>query len=287
MKLPQLWKHRILTDQLTKEEFEILRTFLIENYGITLKDEKKVMLEARLKKRLMALGFETFKQYISFLFSHDGLKIELPRFLDVVTTHKTEFFRNREHFKILEKKVLPELINNGVNKIDIWSAGCSTGEECYTIAMVVQNFIDTNKLNVDYHILGSDISEEVIEIAKRGIYSEDKVEPVPMVYKKKFLLRSKDRKKKLVKIVPELREKVNFRFQNIIEDCNFRSKFHIIFCRNVAIYFKTDIQKQLFKNLINWLHTGGYLFIGASESLFGFELPVIRISPTVYRKIKQ
>jgi chemotaxis protein methyltransferase CheR len=284
MKLVTL-KRTLKPLKLTNYEFNILRKFLLENYGIDLKDEKKSMLESRLIKRINELGLSNFKEYINFLFSKMGSKWELPKFLDIVTTHKTEFFRNREHFDILEKNILPEFYKKGIKFISVWSAGCSSGEEVYTIAMIIQDFITENNINMDFHVLGTDISEEMLTLAQKAIYHIDKIKDIDMLYKKKFFLKSKNPAKKLVRIVPELRAKVNFRLLNLIDTYNFREPFNIIFCRNVAIYFNTETQKILFENLLKWLDKGGYLFLGHSESLFGYNLPVVKVFPTIYKKI--
>lgn len=213
-----------------------------------------------------------------------GKQCELPKFLDIVTTHKTDFFRNKDQFIFLEKHILPEITTNKTF-LSVWSAGCSSGEEPYSIAMVIQNFIDESNATLDFHILGTDISDEMLSIARKAIYHYERVKDIDLSFKKKFLLKSKDPKKTLVRIIPELRQKVNFRLLNLIDNCTFREPFQIIFCRNVAIYFNQATQRKLFENLIYWLEKGGYLFLGHSESLFGYDLPVEKVFPSIYRKV--
>jgi chemotaxis protein methyltransferase CheR len=270
---------------LSNSEFKLLQSFLLKNFGIEIRDEKKMMLEFRLNKRLNNLGLSCFSEYINYLLSTDGSKCEMPKFLDTVTTHKTEFFREGEHFKILEQIIVKEFYEKGKKFFNIWSAGCSSGEEVYSLAMTLQNFIDNKGLKIDYHIIGTDISEEMIKLAKIAIYKEEKTDNINLNFKKKFLLKSKDKNKKLVKIIPELRKKVSFRVLNLIDELNFREKFDIIFCRNVAIYFNEDTQGILFRNLLKWLNSGGFLFLGHSESLFGYNLPVKKYFSSVYMKI--
>ncbi len=270
--------------KLSNEEFEFLKEFLLNNFGIDIKDKKKIMFESRLNKRLNNLGLSNFKEYINYLFSKDGSKCEMPKFLDIVTIHKTDFFREYEHFNILEQIIYNEFYKNGKKFINIWSAACSSGEEPYSIAMTLQNLIEKKNLTLDYHILGTDLSEEMIEIARKAIYKEEKAVTINLEFRKKYLLKSKDKEKRLVKIAPEIREKVSFRILNLIDTLNFRNKFDIIFCRNVAIYFNEDTQEILFKNLLKWLNNGGFLFLGLSESLFGYNLPVKKYFSSVYKK---
>ncbi len=284
MELPIL-NQRNSFKKLKDEEFQFFKKFLLKKLGIEIKNEKKIMLESRLNKRLHNLGLSNFTEYINFLFSKDGSKCELSKFLDIVTTHKTDFFREIEHFSILEKIILKEFYKKGKTFLNVWSAGCSSGEEAYSIAITIQNIIDEENLDFDYHVLGTDISEDMIKVAKSAVYKEERALNINTNLKKKYLLRSKDRRKRLIKIAPEIRKKVSFRILNLIDSLNFREKFDIIFCRNVAIYFNEETQGILFANLLNWLNSGGYLFLGHAESLFGYNLPVTKYYSSVYKKI--
>ncbi|MFQ5455656.1 MAG: CheR family methyltransferase [Nitrospirota bacterium] len=258
--------------------------------GIKMPIAKKTMLEARLQKRFRLLGMKSLREYCDYLFSPQGRDRELINMIDVVTTNKTDFFREPLHFDYLVQKALPELIEQygaGTRrKLTVWSAGCSTGEEPYTLAMVLREFADRYQ-RLYYLILATDISTNVLEKARRGIYGQEKAELVPMPIKRKYFLKSKDRKKRLVRIVPELRAFVKFRRLNFMES-NFemREPMDIIFCRNVIIYFDRPTQERLLNRFCQHLISGGYIFMGHSETLNNMNVPLIQVSPTIYRKFE-
>ncbi|SNB44791.1 protein-glutamate O-methyltransferase CheR [Geobacter sp. DSM 9736] len=272
---------------LTRDDFSRLSEFIYKECGIKMPPAKKTMLEARLQKRLRVLGMPTFKKYCDYLFSSEGMQQELVQMIDLVTTNKTDFFREPDHFDYLTNHVLPKWMEerggNG-RRLMIWSAGCSTGEEPYTLAMVLEEFAE-NWPGFSYQLLATDISTRVLEKAKTAIYDEERVIPVPMPLKRKYLLRSKDRAAGLVRIVPELRSKVSFRRLNFMDSSfGIREHIDIIFCRNVIIYFDRPTQKNLLSRFIDQMHPGGYLFMGHSETLNGLDLPLLAVHPTVYRK---
>ncbi len=276
-----------LTGSLTLEDFNRLSGLIHQSCGIKLPEVKRSMLEARLGKRLKALRITSFKDYCDFLFSADGMQQELLRMIDVVTTNKTDFFRESHHFTFLANTALPGLLHRGVGKVRAlaaWSAGCSTGEEVYTLSMVLTEFAAANP-GYRFSVLGTDISETVLQKAKAGIYDKERAEPIAEHLKKKYLLKSK--KGDLVKIGPELRQAVRFGRLNLM-DRNYAlaERFHIIFCRNVIIYFDTQTQLTLLKKLCANLAEGGYLFMGHSEMLDTAALPLVQCAPTVYRKIQ-
>lgn len=274
------------TGSLTLEDFTRLSGLIRESCGIKLPEVKRSMLEARLSKRLKALKIPSFRQYCNFLFSDEGMHQELMRMIDVVTTNKTDFFRESHHFAYLAKTALPGMLHHGVGKmraLAAWSAGCSTGEEVYTLSVVLTEFAAANP-GYRFSILGTDISETVLQKARAGVYDREKAEPIPDNLKKKYFLKSKTGD--LVKIGPELRQAVRFGRLNLMDD-NYRmaERFHIIFCRNVIIYFDTQTQLALLKKLCANLAEGGYLFMGHSEMLDTVALPLAQCAPTVYRKI--
>jgi len=244
------------------------------------------MLEGRLQKRLRSLGITSFKEYCELIFSPEGMKTELIHMFDMVTTNKTEFFREPAHFDYLTSKALPtlrELNDSGSRRpLRIWSAGCSTGEEPYTIAMVLSDYSETVR-RTSYFILASDISSRVLETASMAIYPEAKVESVHIEFKKKYLLRSRDHSKRLVRVVPELRRNVQFRRINFMEDFGLRERMDIIFCRNVIIYFDRPTQERLLNRFCEHLEPGGFIFMGHSETLSGLNVPLAPVAPTVYR----
>lgn len=265
----------------------MLGEYIQTEYGIKMPPAKKTMLESRLQKRLRLLGMDSFKDYLTFVFSPEGMEQELVHMVDAVTTNKTDFFREPSHFEYLVDRVLPDLVERtgaGLRRpLVIWSAGCSTGEEPYTLAMVLAEYA-LKVQGFKFQILASDISTQVLERASMAIYDEEKVAPVPPSMRKRYLLRSKDRDKRRVRIVPELRATLSFRRINFMEDFGMREQMDIIFCRNVIIYFDRQTQERLLRRFGDHLHPGGYLFMGHSETLSGLALPYVPVAPTVYRK---
>lgn len=275
---------------LSDRDFRALSEFIHTEYGIKMPASKKIMLEARLQKRLRTLGMKSFTEYCEYLFSPEGTEHELVHMINAVTTNKTDFFREAAHFDYLCQKALPELITrhgSGVGeKLMVWSAGCSTGEEPYTLAMVMNEFAkEYPGLRFNYEILATDISARVLEKAKLGVYAHEKVEPVPIELRKKYLLRSRDRKQDMVRVAPELRAAVKFRRLNFMdEDFRLREPVDIIFCRNVVIYFDRPTQEKLLNQFYRCMVPGGYLFMGHSETLHGMNVPFVKEGAVVYRK---
>jgi chemotaxis protein methyltransferase CheR len=264
---------------------------IYDECGIKMPDVKRTMLEARLGNRLRSLGLHSFGEYCDYLFSREGMERELVIMIDLVTTNKTDFFREPAHFDYMLLKVLPDWASNAnklsERKLKVWSAGCSTGEEPYTLAMVLNEFA-LECPGFDFSVLATDISTRVLETAIRGVYEEEKIEPVPQPLKRKYLLRGKDRSSGLVRIVPEIRAKVRFRRLNFMDtDFGITDKFDIIFCRNVVIYFDRATQERLLTKFCAHLATDGYIFMGHSETMNGLDVPLAMVHPTVYRKNKK
>lgn len=273
---------------MSDREFSRFAEFIYDQCGIKMPPVKKTMLEARLQKRLRTLGIGSFQDYADYLFSNDGAGPELVHLIDVVTTNKTDFFREPAHFDYLVNTALPGLATSrgtGFRKgLSLWSAGCSSGEEPYTLAMVLSEFAEQNQ-GFSYNILASDICTTVLDKAKTAIYLEERVEPVSLPFKRKYLLRGKDRQAGLVRIVPELRNRIRFRRLNFMDDdFGFREPFDIIFCRNVIIYFDKRTQERLINKFCRHLIPGGYLFMGHSETLSGLDVPLVQVASTIYRK---
>jgi len=261
---------------------------LIHNVsGIKVSDPKKTMIESRLQRRLKKLGMQSIQEYLEYLFSPDGMQDELINMIDEVTTNNTDFFREPGHFDFLTKHALPEMIEAHSEEIHkrltIWSAGCSSGEEPYTLAMVLSEFASQRRFS--FLILATDISKSMLEKAALAIYDAERIAPVPVDLQKKYLLRGKDRTQKRFRVVPELRQLVKFRVLNFMDsDFGFREPIDIIFCRNVIIYFDKKTQEELLRKFCNSLTSRGYIFMGHSETLFGMDLPLVQVAPTIYRK---
>ncbi|MEP6583526.1 MAG: CheR family methyltransferase [Ginsengibacter sp.] len=272
---------------MTNTEFNKLSGFILHNYGIKLPLAKKTMLEGRLQKRLRVLHLNSFKDYCDYVFSAEGQQMELVHMIDVVTTNKTDFFREAVHFDFLSNNVLPKYCDRDISAkpFKVWSAGCSTGEEPYTLAMVMSEFSQKYP-GFDYNIFATDISSRALHAATTAVYSTEKVSSIPFALKKKYLLKSKDEQKKTVRIIPELRSKVNFKSFNFLEsNFSFTQSFNVVFCRNVLIYFDRPTQEKVILKLCSKLETGGYLFLGHSESISNMNLPLVQIQPTTFKKI--
>ncbi len=270
---------------LDDREFRRLSAFIERELGIRMPDTKRVMLESRLQKRLRLHGFGTFREYVDYVFSEQGSRTEMINMIDAVTTNKTDFFREADHFEFLQSRVLPRMAESRPGTtLNFWSAGCSTGEEPYTLAMVLED--SRSRLpRMDYRILATDISTRVLDSAQRAIYDLEKADPIPYEFKKRFLLRSKDRERGEVRIRPELRSKVEFRRVNFMDDTYpVPSGFDTVFCRNVIIYFDRHTQERILGHICAHIRPGGWLFIGHSETLTGMDLPLHSAAPTIYQR---
>ena len=266
------------------ESFERLSSFVTREYGIKLPVAKRSMLESRLNKKVKSLGLHSYKEFLDFFFSDAGRKTELLNVIDLITTNKTDFFRESAHFRFLTSAFLPKYTSTiGKNNLKIWSAGCSTGEEPYTIVMAMEEYKKRNPA-VSYSLLASDISTRVIQTAFDGIYDIEKIAPVPMDLKRGYFLRSRTNPS-LVRVKPQFRKKVQFKRINFM-DSNFgliKADYDVIFCRNVLIYFDKQTQERVINKFCRHLRPGGLLFLGHSESIIGLDVPLRQISPTVYR----
>lgn len=281
--------HPLNIRPLQMRTFRRFSRYIQEALGIKMPDVKRTMLQARLQRRLRHLRMSSFEDYFEYLFSPEGREKELPKMVDAVTTNKTEFFREATHFDYLTHTALPKLVKEyGVGyrrPALIWSAGCSTGEEPYTLAMVLQEY-SLNHSGFRYGILATDVSTQVLQTGRKGIYAHERIEPVPMALRKKYLLRSKDKSKNQVRVNAALRAKVRFRPVNFMEqDLGIRETADIIFCRNVLIYFDRTTQTKVIRRLCRHLLMGGYLFTGHSETLNGLDVPLVQETSTVYRHV--
>jgi chemotaxis protein methyltransferase CheR len=226
-----------------------------------------------------------FSQYCDYVFSPQGQEGEICNLIDVVSTNTTEFFREPGHFEILSRQVLPAWRKkHGGRRLNVWSAGCSSGEEPYTLAMVLSDFAKANP-GFCFHILATDISTQVLAKAARAIYPEERLSPDLQAIKKKYFLRGKGRLSGMVRVIPELRERVSFERLNFMDNFHFKTPQDIIFCRNVTIYFDRKTQEALIGKFCSNLIPGGYLFIGHSESITGMEVPLMQRAPTVYQRV--
>ncbi|MGA2244949.1 MAG: CheR family methyltransferase [Verrucomicrobiota bacterium] len=265
--------------------------YITGELGITMSPAKLPMLQSRLQRRLRALGLGTLDQYQSYLFDSAQGNEERVHFINAITTNKTDFFRESQHFDYLARTALPALdprTRAGALerpwRLKLWCAGCSSGEEPYTLAMVLSEFGEV-RTGFDFSLLATDISTKVLDHAQLGIYDEERVIPVPPAWRTKYLLRSKDPAQKQVRIIPKLRAKISYHRLNFMAaDYGVKEMFDVIFFRNVMIYFNKPTQEAVIHKLCRNLVPGGYLFVGHSESLAGLTLPVKCIASAVYRK---
>ena len=272
---------------LSDKELQYFRELIYEECGIELKEAKRSMMSSRLYKRLRKLGLSSYQEYYDYINDATGGLNEIISMIDVITTNKTDFFREPAHFEFLKEKVLPEITSSPdfqKNKIfNVWSAGCSSGQEPYTLAMVLDYYF--NHTPGTYQILATDIAHSVLAEAKRAIYTKEIIDPIPSIYKGKYLMTGKGKRKGQFRVSPELRKKVLFGRLNFMDkDFGISTMMDVVFCRNVIIYFDWQTKVEVITKLYNQLKPGGYLFVGHSETLNGVDLPINRMIPTVFQK---
>jgi chemotaxis protein methyltransferase CheR len=271
-------------DNISDKDFLVLSSIIETRLVIKMPLAKKTMIQARLLKRLRALGLATYHDYCQLMSTQAGLEQELPNFLDLSTTNKTQFFREDAHFNFVVNTILPALVQGANRQIRVWSAGCSSGEEVYTLCMILNDFCSrpTSK-GSDFSILGTDVSSRVLETALKAIYREDDMGPIPEAFRRKYLLRSKDRSQRQIRIAPELRTHVKFRKLNFLDDhYNVPGPFDFIFFRNVLIYFERQQQEQIVNRICRHLAPNGYLFVSHSETLQALNVPLTLAGKSIY-----
>ena len=251
-------------------------------------EEKRLMVQSRLTGRLKNLKMNNFDDYLNFAFSGslEGNE-EIALMINAITTNLTNFFRENVHFEYLTNTVLPELAQKNIKKVELWSAGCSTGQEPYTISIVLQEFIRKHPGKIeDYSVFATDISSRVLDKAVDAVYPMSEVESLSLELKKRYFLKSKDTVTPCVRLKPEIRQKVSFDRLNFMAPSYPRTtEKNVIFCRNVLIYFDKPTQESVVRKLLEHLMPGGYLFLGHSETIFGMDLPLKTVGPTIFKKI--
>jgi len=267
---------------ITKDEFRQLTEYIKSNYGIHLKDEKQSLITGRLHLVLQQLNFNSFTEYFKYVVSDKSGKAA-HTLIDKITTNHTFFMRETKHFELLKEKVLPLLAKTVKDKdLRIWSAGCSSGEEPYTLVMLMDEFFGSQKMFWDTKVLATDISSRVLDIAVSGVYPNESLAALPSHWKLNYFKRGTD---DMSIVVDKIRNEVIFRKLNLMEETfPFRRKFHVIYCRNVMIYFDAATKMELVRKFYECTEPGGYLFIGHSESLDRDKTKYKYIMPSVYRK---
>jgi chemotaxis protein methyltransferase CheR len=267
---------------ITDKEFKLLAAFIKANYGINLKEEKQALVYGRLQSVLVQKGFNNFSEYYNYVIT-DKTNDAIVTLIDKITTNHTFFMREADHFHYFKNTVLPYLANAVKDKdLRIWSAGCSTGEEPYTLAMIIDEFFGKGKMLWNARILASDISGKVLETAKKGEYNNESIASIPASWRLNYFRRLEADKNRLI---DEIKTEVIYRKFNLMEDTfPFKKKFHVIFCRNVMIYFDNVTKMDLVNKFYDLTEPGGYLFVGHSESLIREATKYKYVMPAVYRK---
>jgi chemotaxis protein methyltransferase CheR len=268
-------------EPLSTDEFIKLKEYTLKKYGIDL-SQKRSMAESRINNILTSRGYQSFTQYFQRL-TNDQTGTEAAILANKLSTNYTFFMREPNHFYYFRDTILPYLASTIKNKdLRVWSAGCSSGEEAYTLAMILSDYFGTTGFDWDTKVLATDISLEILEIALNATYSEEQIKELPGIWKMRYFETNPNGGKRLIK---SIRDGVIFRKFNLIENnYPFKQKFHVIFCRNVMIYFDNEVRKKLIDRLYNYTASGGYLIIGHSESINRKETDYRYVMPAVYRK---
>lgn len=271
--------------QLTDADFDWLRRVASEHSGIKLPEGKRTMIYSRLAKRLRALGLKKFSEYRKLL--DRGDQAEFAQFINALTTNLTAFFREPYHFDHLCQEVLPALVSErrSGRRVQLWSAGCSTGEEPYSLSMAVRTALQELGGDWDYRIRATDLDTTVLATASAGIYSVERVEGLEQAALRRWFLRGAGSFRGQVRVKPELQAPIRFEQVNLVKEWSVSEPLDVIFCRNVVIYFDKATQKRLFDRFADALHPGGYLYIGHSESLFQVTDRFVLVGKTTYQKV--
>lgn len=266
---------------LTNEEFRTLTEYMKGNFGINL-EKKRTLIEGRLTNYVLEKGFANFTEYLESIFL-DKTQTEVTKLVNFLTTNYSYFMREWEHFRFFKDTVLPGFLETVADRdLRIWSAGCSTGEEPYTIAMLLSDFFKPENGMWDRKVLATDISVKALEKARKGVYDEEQLEKIPPEWKTRYF---KNLGAGRWEIKPTLRQEVIFRSFNLMEESfPFQKQFHVIFCRNVMIYFDRETKTNLIRKFYRHTAPGGYLFIGQSESIGRDETGWQYVMPSVFRK---
>ena len=269
--------------EMTEAEYQKLAQLIYSVSGISLKDSKQALLTSRLAGVLTQSGRKTFTEYYNSLIA-DTSGAAVAALVDRITTNHTYFMREPAHFNFFRDTVLPYLKSSVTDRdLRVWSAACSSGEEPYTLAMILDEFLDAEKSRWDCRVLATDLSDKVLKDGARGIYSAERVEPLPALWKQRYLSRRPDGS---CEIIDRIKKVVIFRRFNLIEPVYpFRKKFHVIFCRNVMIYFDAETRASIVGKLYDMTEPGGYLFIGHSEAIDRTKSKYKYVLPAVYRKV--
>jgi chemotaxis protein methyltransferase CheR len=277
-------------DMLADRDFERLAQFIGDKVGIKLPQSKRTMVEGRLRKRVRALGLSDMQTYCRMVVETRNLDAEIPHLIDAITTNKTDFFREVEHFDLMRSRMVPALVSDRSRErmplIKVWSAAASTGAEAYTAAMVLHDLAERRR-DFRFAILGTDVSTAVLDQARAAVYPAEMMEPVPALLRARYVMEGRQaRPRAEVRIVPELRGATSFERLNLMDQTYpYDRDVDIIFLRNVLIYFEKADQLAVVERLVGHLRPRGYLLLGHSESMMGNVTGVRQIAPAVFQKL--
>ncbi len=268
---------------LTDKLFQQFSSLVYQQTGIFLKPEKKELLNARLSKRLRYCKIAGFKEYYDYVLNDDSGE-ELIQLIDVVSTNFTSFFREKTHFDYLSSTVLKDFAGKGqLADFKVWSAACSSGEEPYTLSIVLNEFT-AQEPRFRFAIQATDISTKVLAVAQKGVYATEKLQAVPQDLVKRYFQKGKGGSEGYVKVKKELSDPISFKRFNLMDQYPWQAELDVIFCRNVMIYFNRETQQQLVDKFYGCLRPGGHLFIGHSESLTAINHRFQQVTTTGYKK---
>ncbi len=267
---------------ISDKDFYMLVEYLQKNFGINL-IKKRTLVESRLNNYLVSSGFDDYTSFLEHAFS-DTTGTEMNQILNRLTTNYSYFMREWDHFQYFKDVVLPEMTNSAKDKdLRIWSAGCSTGQEPYTLSMLISDYLGSDKANWDSKILATDISMKALEAAKLGEYDDDCLKNVPSNWRTSYFVKQQNGS---FEVKDNLKKEVIFRRFNLLEEhFPFKKKFHVIFCRNVMIYFNEQTKRTLIQKFYESIAIGGYLFIGQSETIDKGDHRFKSVIPSVYQKV--
>lgn len=265
--------------RLTYSEFLEFVKYMHNNYGIDL-SKKKILIEGRLSGLLDKKGMSSFSQYLESVKNNN--KDEIAMLVNKLTTNYTYFYREESHFEHLKEVILPEKEKDNKSKIlNIWSAGCSSGEEPYTTAMVLDDYFKSRINQWEIHINATDISENVLSKARKGIYPQDSIEKLPKSYKEMYFKKINNNE---YEVIPEIKKYITFKIFNLMDPILEKNKYDVIFLRNVMIYFNIETKKHIVNKIYDANKPGGYLLIGHAEALQRDKSKYIYIKPAIYKK---
>lgn len=272
----------MVIQEISDSNFRRFSKLIHESCGINLHEGKKELVRARLGKRMREIGCNSFNKYFRII-DDDPTGEELVKLLDAISTNMTSFFREENHFQFMKEKLFPTYEKNKSESLRFWSAGCSSGEEPYSLAIWLRDNLSEN-VSQNLKIIATDISTKVLSLATRGVYSDKTIEKIPKYQLRKYFQQGVNSQKGFYRVKEEIKDLVEFQRLNLTAPFNFGFRFNVILCRNVMIYFNKESRETLIDRAYDCLRDGGYLMVGHAESLTGIKHKLKYIQPSVYQK---